>query len=61
MRPEVWAPRAGDVALVTGERQVAMRRCRGGWFAADVDLAAELPSTLEPLAKAVLKGGSPNE
>ena len=39
MRPEVWAPRAGAVALVTGDREVPMRRCRGGWFAADVDLA----------------------
>ncbi|HRA04500.1 MAG TPA: alpha-amylase family glycosyl hydrolase, partial [Arachnia sp.] len=39
MRPEVWAPRAGAVALVTGEREVAMRRCRGGWFTSDVELS----------------------
>lgn len=39
MRPEVWAPRADAVALVTDAGQYPMHPRGGGWFGADVDLA----------------------
>ncbi|MBB1513901.1 malto-oligosyltrehalose trehalohydrolase [Tessaracoccus sp. MC1627] len=39
MRPEVWAPLAREVAMVTTSGEHQMVRRGDGWFAAEVDLA----------------------
>ena len=40
MVPRVWAPDAHVVELVLGENRHSLARERGGWWAADVDLAS---------------------